>query len=76
MSRPPDVVGHLDGGGVRVHLRSAKMLYFRGFDSSIILNSRGGIVRSIRNFPECLSQAILLGMMITLIGRVGAPEGG
>ena len=42
---------------------------FRGFDSSIILNLRGGIPTPIGNFPESLSQAILLGMM--LVGRLG-----
>ena len=37
-----------------------KFVDFRGFDSNRILNSRGGIVRSIGNFPESLSQAILV----------------
>ena len=32
---------------------------FRVFDSSIILILRGGIIMSIGNFPEVLSQAIL-----------------
>ena len=35
-----------------------KVLDFRGFDSSIILILRGGILMSIGNFPESLSQAI------------------
>ena len=42
---------------------------FRGFDSSIILNLRGGILRPIGHFPESLSQAILAG--ITLVGTLG-----
>ena len=42
---------------------------FRGFDSSIILILRGGIPRPMGNFPESLSQAILVGIM--LVGRLG-----
>ena len=42
---------------------------FRGFDSSIILNLMGGIPMSIGDFPESLSQAMLVGMM--LVGRLG-----
>ena len=42
---------------------------FRAFDSSTILILRGGILRSIGNFPESLSQAILVG--IRLVGRLG-----
>ena len=42
---------------------------FRGFDSSIILIIRGGILMSIGGFPESLSQAILVGIM--LVGRLG-----
>ena len=34
---------------------------FKGFDSSIILISRGGILMSVGDFPESLSQAILVG---------------
>ena len=45
-----------------------KILDLRGFDSSIILILRGGILMSIRNFPEMLSQQIL-GMI--LLGRLG-----
>ena len=41
----------------------------RGLDSSIILVLRGGIPRPIGNFPESLSQAILVG--IVLVGRFG-----
>ena len=42
---------------------------FRGFDSSIILLLMGGILRPIGNFPESLSQAMLVGTM--LVGRSG-----
>ena len=42
---------------------------FRGFDSSTMLLSRGGILRYIGNFPESLSQAMLVGTM--LVGRSG-----
>ena len=47
---------------------------FRGFDSSMILCSRGGIPRPIGNFPECLSQAILVWIM--LVGRLSVTSGG
>ena len=46
-----------------------KILHFRGFDSSRILNLREGIPRSIGSFPEVLSQRILAG--IILVGRLG-----
>ena len=42
---------------------------FRGFDSSMILNFRGGIPRPIGKFPESLSQAMLVGVMF--VGRLG-----
>ena len=42
---------------------------FRGFDSSIILNLRGGIPGPIGCFLESLSQAILVGIMLVGIGR-------
>ena len=48
---------------------STKILDFIGFDSSIILNLRGGIPRPIGNFPESLSQAILVGRF--LVWRLG-----
>ena len=41
---------------------------FRGFDSSIILIYRVGILMSIGNLPESLSQAMLVGIM--LVGRL------
>ena len=44
------------------------MVDFRGFDSSIILIQRGGTPRLIGDFPESLSQAMLVGVM--LIGRL------
>ena len=36
---------------------------FRGFDSSIILILRGGILMSVGDFPESFSQAISVGIM-------------
>ena len=48
------------------------LLDFGGFDLSIILILRGGILRSIGSFPEVLSQQILVGIL--LVGRLG--EGG
>ena len=42
---------------------------FRGFDSSVILNLRGGILRYVGQFPENLSQAMLVGIM--LVGSLG-----
>ena len=42
---------------------------FRGFDSSIILIVRGGILMSILNLPESLRQAIVVGIM--LVGKSG-----
>ena len=46
-----------------------KIIDFRGFDSSVVLIFRGGISRPIGNFPESLSQAILV--VIILVGRLG-----
>ena len=48
-----------------------KIVDFRGFASSRILILRGGILVSIGKFPESLSQAILVG--IILVGRLGVP---
>ena len=45
-----------------------KILDFRGFDSSIILILRGGILMSIGISSESLSQQILVG--IILVGRL------
>ena len=59
------------GGGkastVTANLRTT-ILDFRGFDSSRILILRGGLLMSIGNFLESLSQAILVG--IILVGRL------
>ena len=46
-----------------------KVLDFRGFDSSIILMLRGGILVYIGNSPDVLSHGILVG--IILVGRLG-----
>ena len=46
-----------------------KILDFRGFDPNIILIVRGGILMPIGDFPESLSQGILVGMI--LLGRLG-----
>ena len=37
---------------------------FKGFDSSIILIQRGGILMSIGKLPESLSQAMLAGIIL------------
>ena len=71
------VLSYFTGGGsaatMPVALRTAnlctKLLDFRGFDSNIILILRGGILMSIGDFPESLSQAILAGIL--LVGRLG-----
>ena len=43
---------------------------FRGFDSGIILILRGGILMAIGDFPESLSQAMLVGCDVSReIGR-------
>ena len=47
-----------------------KILDFRGFDSSIISSLRGGILMSVGDFLEVLSQGILAGVI--LVGRLGA----
>ena len=46
-----------------------KILDFRGFDSSIILILGAGILMSKGNYPEDLSQQVLVGMI--LVGRLG-----
>ena len=45
------------------------IVVFRGFDSSTILIERGEIRMYIGDFPESLSQAMLVGTM--LVGRLG-----
>ena len=47
-----------------------KIMDFRGFDSSRILSSRGGILMSIGNSLEMLSPRFFAGIM--LVGRLGA----
>ena len=54
--------------GCMADLRT-NIMEFRGLDSSIILILRGGIPRPKGDFPESLSQAILVGIM--LVGRLG-----
>ena len=51
-----------------------KILDFRGFDSSRILIVRGGIPRPIGNFPEILSQRILVGRFLDLACASAAAE--
>ena len=55
-------------GDATPNLRT-KILDFRGSDSSRILISRGGILMSIGDFPESLSQAMVVRTM--LVGRLG-----
>ena len=50
-----------------------KILEFRGLGSSRILILRGGILVSIGNFTESLSQAISVG--IILVGVLGVVRG-
>ena len=66
----PDVraVGVAEEKRPTANLRT-KILDIRGFDSSIIFILRAGILMSIGNFPEVLSQRILVG--IILVGRLG-----
>ena len=59
---------HIQLAAYLANLRT-KILDVRGFDSSIFLISRGGIPRPTGDFPESLSQAILVGIM--LVGRLG-----
>ena len=59
---------HLEATGSTTANLRTKILNFRGFDSSRILISRGGIVSPIGNSPESLSQQILAG--IILVGRL------
>ena len=56
-------------GGVFAAKIRTKIMDFRGLDSSITLIQRVGIPRPTGNFPENLSQAILVG--IILKGRLG-----
>ena len=51
---------------------SAKIVDFRGLDSSTILILLGGIPRPIGDFPESLTQAMLVGTM--LVGGLGVQQ--
>ena len=71
-----EICGHFRGGTIRLLQNPpstpnlpTSIMDFRGFDSSTILILRGGIPRPIKDFPECLSQAILGGVM--LVGGLG-----
>ena len=54
-----------------------KILDFGGFDSSRIFSLRVGILMSIGDFPESLSQAILAGVILVgrSIGRIAGRAG-
>ena len=65
---PPARWGDLDHGGSRRRPRGAT----KSEGASVVLSFRGGILVSIGNFQEILSQGILLG--IILAGRLGVPE--
>ena len=54
------------------HNLPTNIVVFRGFDSSIILILRCGILTSTGDFPGSLSQAMLVGTM--LVGRLGILE--
>ena len=64
---------HLSRGGRCAANLRTKIRDFRGFDSSIILKLRGGILRSIGDLTEVSSQRILVG--IILVGRLGVTQG-
>ena len=62
---------HGPSTGAALHTANlpTSIMDFRGFYSSIILMLRGGLIMSIGDFPESLSQAILVGIMV--VGRLG-----
>ena len=66
--RGPQALSSSPTAGLRT-----KVLDFGGFDSNRILISRDGIPRPIRNFPDFMSQAILVG--VVLVGRLGVLGG-
>ena len=76
IERERDVCSREPGPGINwqtpPELRTAtlrtQIMDFRGFGSSGSVSLRGGILRPIGDFPESLSQSILVG--ITL-GRLG-----
>ena len=57
-----------------VYNPNTKIMDFRVADSSIISILRGGIPMSMGDFPDSLSQAILVGIM--LVGRLGVRQNG
>ena len=62
------------------HNLHTNIVDFGGFDSSIMFCLMGGIPRPIGDFPESLSQAMLVGIMLVgrlgvLISRRSSPEG-
>ena len=65
-----------DSRRVRSHTANlhTNIMDFGGFDSSIVLILRGGILMSIGDFEEDLSQAMLVGIM--LVGRLGVSAPG
>ena len=66
----PSVSGRVGLGaekcGATANLRT-EIMDFRGFDSSRILMLRVGIPRPIGDFPESLSQAILVGVGVVVL---------
>ena len=70
---PPPGASCISLPGLATANLRTKILDVRGSDSSRILSVRGGILMSIGNLPESLSQAILAG--IILVGRLGVGQG-
>ena len=63
MCAPGRLQPRLPGGTPTANLPTT-IMDFGGFDSSIILILRGGNPRPIGDFPESLTQAILVGIML------------
>ena len=63
--------GRVQGLGISTPNLPTNIVGFKGFDSSTILILRGGIPRFIGDFPESLTQAMLVGAM--LVGGLGVP---
>ena len=51
-------IGQLDTANLRT-----KILDFRGFDPSVILSLRGGVLMSTENLPEVLIQGVFVGII-------------
>ena len=66
---------HLGHGGY-VRPIPVLILWISGFDSSTILILWGGILMSIGDFPESLSQAISVGVMLLVGALVGSSQRG